>query len=161
MNVPTKIIEFKNLYLLRKKNAHKKIVLAHGTFDFFHYGHFLHLKKAKSFGDILVVSLTADKFVNKGPGRPFYQQKIRSDYLASLKFVDYIIIANFKTGIEVIKKLKLLKSSNSLSKTDSMSEGSNTPSSLASNNFMSKHMRSFRAVSKLLEFCNSPCCIIS
>jgi rfaE bifunctional protein kinase chain/domain/rfaE bifunctional protein nucleotidyltransferase chain/domain len=106
MNVPTKIIEFKNLYLLRKKNAHKKIVLAHGTFDFFHYGHFLHLKKAKSFGDILVVSLTADKFVNKGPGRPFYQQKIRSDYLASLKFVDYIIIANFKTGIEVIKKLK-------------------------------------------------------
>ena len=106
MITPTKIIKFENLSLIRKENLHKKIVLAHGTFDFFHYGHFLHLKKAKTFGDILVVSLTADKFVDKGPGRPFYNQRIRSDYLASLKFVDYIVIANFKTGIEVINKLK-------------------------------------------------------
>ena len=102
----SKIINFEDLSLIRNFNKTKRIVLAHGTFDFFHYGHFLHLKKAKSLGDILVVTLTADKFIRKGPGRPFYDEKTRINYLNEIDFIDYISIANFPTGLEVINKLK-------------------------------------------------------
>ena len=102
----SKIIDFKELSKLRTFAKNKKIVLAHGAFDFFHYGHFLHLKKAKSLGDILVVTLTADKFIKKGPGRPFYDQKTRLNYLKEINFIDHLSIANFPTGLEVINKLK-------------------------------------------------------
>ena len=47
-----------------------RTVLAHGCFDLLHLGHIRHLQEAKKLGDRLVVSVTADKFVNKGAGRP-------------------------------------------------------------------------------------------
>ena len=47
----------------RKKG--KKIVLCHGAFDLVHPGHLDHLKKAKSLGDILIVTITADNFMKK------------------------------------------------------------------------------------------------
>ena len=50
-----------------KKNK-KKVVLCHGVFDLLHIGHIKHLEKAKKLGDKLVVTITADKFVSKGPG---------------------------------------------------------------------------------------------
>ena len=50
----------------------KKIVLCHGVFDVVHTGHLNYLKKAKELGDTLIVSVTSDKFVNKGPGRPVF-----------------------------------------------------------------------------------------
>ena len=71
-----KIIKEKDLTEIR--NTKKKIILAHGTFDFFHYGHLRHLKKAKKKADILVVSLTADKFIKKGTYRPLVPEKIRA-----------------------------------------------------------------------------------
>ena len=52
------------------RRAGRKVVQAHGTFDLLHVGHVRHLEAAREFGDILVVTLTADRFVNKGPGRP-------------------------------------------------------------------------------------------
>ncbi len=103
--ISKKIIKEKDLIILRKK-IKKKIVLAHGTFDFFHYGHFRHLKKAKEKADLIVVSLTADKFIKKGPGRPIYDQNKRAEIISSLDFVDYVVIANSYSGIEIISKLK-------------------------------------------------------
>ena len=55
----------------------KKIVLCHGVFDLLHFGHLNHFEKAKSHGDILVVSITPDKFVNKGPSRPTFEESVR------------------------------------------------------------------------------------
>ena len=52
------------------RDAGKKVVLCHGVFDLLHYGHIEHLEEAKKQGDILVVSVTAAQYVNKGPGRP-------------------------------------------------------------------------------------------
>lgn len=106
MNIKNKIINFDELKKLRKKNKSKTIVLAHGTFDFFHLGHLKHLKKSKSFGDILVVSLTSDKFVKKGVGRPIYSDIQRATIIASLEFVDYVVIANSTSGVETIKNLR-------------------------------------------------------
>ena len=56
----------KKIALLRKKN--KNIALCHGVFDLLHPGHISHLNQAKKLADILVVSLTADDKVSKGPG---------------------------------------------------------------------------------------------
>lgn len=101
----TKLINISK-FLKIKKSLKKKIVLSHGVFDVFHYGHKKHFESAKKFGDILVVSLTSDKFVNKGPGRPFFNQNIRSNLIASLEIVDYVIINDAETPTNLLKIIK-------------------------------------------------------
>lgn len=86
---------------LKKKN--KKIVLCHGVYDLVHYGHIEHLKEAKSLGDILVVSITASKYVNKGPGRPYFTDEQRLNFLSSLEMVDYVILSEAITVQNVVQ----------------------------------------------------------
>ena len=90
---------------LIKKNK-KKIVLCHGVFDLIHIGHIKHFKKAKEFGDILFVTITSDKFVKKGPGKPLFNERMRAEFLSSLKIVDYIYINNEETSINLINIIK-------------------------------------------------------
>ena len=52
------------------KQHGKKIVLCHGCFDLMHPGHIKYFQAAKRMGYILVVTLSPDRFVEKGPGRP-------------------------------------------------------------------------------------------
>ena len=94
------------LSILRKKYGSKRIGLAHGVFDLFHYGHLLHLKKAKSMCDILFVSITSDKFAQKAPGRPIHKQDQRIKILSSIDFIDHVLISNNQTSINIIKSLK-------------------------------------------------------
>ena len=73
-----KVILSKNLLrnkITNLKRKGKKIVLVHGVFDLVHLGHIYYFQEAKSNGDILVVSITADKFVNKGLNKPFKKKK--------------------------------------------------------------------------------------
>ena len=49
------------------KNEGKKIVHCHGCFDMLHYEHIKHFEAAKSLGDVLIATVTPDRFVNKGP----------------------------------------------------------------------------------------------
>lgn len=84
----------------------QKIALAHGSFDLFHFGHLQHLKKAKKFADKLIVSITSDKFIRKGPGRPIFKDHERLEMIKSLKFVDYAFISNELTAVSSIKKIK-------------------------------------------------------
>ena len=81
----------------------KKVVLCHGVFDLLHYGHIEHLQEAKNQGDILVVSVTTAKFVNKGPGRPYFSDPQRMYFLSSLEFVDYVILSESITVNDLIK----------------------------------------------------------
>lgn len=69
-----------------------KIVLTTGVFDLVHPGHLDYFEKAKSYGDILVVSVVDDKFVRKGPGRPIFGHDLRLNWLASLEIVDYAVL---------------------------------------------------------------------
>ena len=62
----------KKIKNLKKRN--KKIVLCHGVFDLVHLGHLKHFKSAKSFGDYLIVSITGNRHIKKGPGRPIFNQ---------------------------------------------------------------------------------------
>lgn len=66
------------------------IVMANGCFDLLHPGHVAHLQAARKLGDILVVALTADHAVNKGPGRPIMTWSQRADMLMALRCVDHI-----------------------------------------------------------------------
>ena len=92
--------------IFNEKNLGKKIVLCHGVFDLIHIGHLKHFRAAKKMGDILVVSLTPDKFVNKGIGRPIFNEKYRAEAISSIEYVDYVIINNAPTSINLIKKIK-------------------------------------------------------
>ncbi len=94
------------LKLKKLKDLGKKLVLCHGVFDVVHFGHISHFKAAKKFGDILVVSITEDKFVNKGPGRPIFSSKVRAEFISNLSCVDYVIINNSKTSISLIKRIR-------------------------------------------------------
>ena len=89
----------------KKKNG-KKIVLCHGVFDILHSGHLEHFKKSKSHGDILVVTTTSDKHINKGPGKPFFASKIRKNLLSGLSAIDYISEIDAETAMPAIKSLK-------------------------------------------------------
>ena len=84
----------------------KSVVHAHGCFDLLHYGHIRFLEKAKSLGDILVVSITSSDFINKGPGRPIFDNEQRSYQLSSLEFVDLVCI-NFEA--DACNLLQILK----------------------------------------------------
>ena len=84
----------------------KKVVHCHGVFDLIHIGHIKHFQEAKSMGDILVVTLTPDRFVNKGPNRPAFNEKLRAEAVAALDSVDFVVINEWPTAIEVIKCLK-------------------------------------------------------
>jgi len=101
-----KFFEITNVKELRKKYRDKKIGLAHGTFDFFHYGHLLHLREAKKLCDVLFVSVTSDKFINKAPGRPIYNFDQRMDLISSIKEVDHVILSNQKTSKEIINLVR-------------------------------------------------------
>lgn len=86
--------------------ARKTIVHCHGVFDLLHIGHIRHLEQARSFGDILVVTVTPDRFVNKGPTRPAFTEMLRLDALAALECVDYVALNEWPMTVETLKLLK-------------------------------------------------------
>lgn len=83
-----------------------KIVHAHGCFDLLHAGHVRYLEQAKRYGDKLVVTVTADRFVNKGPGRPAFTHDLRCEMLAALSCVDAVAINDNDTGVPMIACIK-------------------------------------------------------
>lgn len=79
------------------------IVLASGCFDPFHYGHLLHLQKAKKFGELLYVAVTRDACVNKGQGRPVFPEAERLEVVRSLSIVHGCFLC--KSSLEAIKDI--------------------------------------------------------
>ena len=84
----------------------ERIILCHGTYDLMHVGHIKHLEAARELGDRLLVTLTADKFVNKGPGRPVFTQALRAESIASLECVDGVAVNLAETAINVIEAIR-------------------------------------------------------
>ena len=84
----------------------KRVVQCHGVFDLLHPGHIRHFEAARAEGDVLVVTVTPDRFVNKGPGRPVFNQRLRAESIAALQSVDYVAIDEWPTAVEAIRRLK-------------------------------------------------------
>ena len=87
------------------KSDGKTIVLCHGCFDLMHPGHIKHFQAAKKMGDILVVTVTLDRYVDKGPDRPVFSQELRVDSIAALACVDYAAINLWPTAEEAIRRI--------------------------------------------------------
>lgn len=81
----------------------KTIALCHGVFDLVHPGHIIHLEQAKKMADILVVSVTASKYVRKGPDRPYFDDAMRMKVLEALECVDYVILSESYTVDDIIE----------------------------------------------------------
>lgn len=90
------------------KTNKKRIVFTNGCFDLLHVGHIRYLEEAKALGDILVVGVNSDDSVRrlKGPGRPILPQEERIEILSGLGCVDYIIVFDESTPMELISSLQ-------------------------------------------------------
>jgi rfaE bifunctional protein nucleotidyltransferase chain/domain len=82
------------------------VVHCHGVFDLMHIGHIRHFEQAKAFGDVLIVTITPDRYVNKGPNRPVFTESHRAAAIAALACVDYVAINKWPTAMETIKLLR-------------------------------------------------------
>lgn len=104
----SKILKLNSLtkIILNEKKKGKKIVMCHGTFDLVHPGHIRHLYYAKSKGDILIVSVTGDKFVTKKSSGTYVPEDLRVRNIAALELVDYTFIDHNYKPLEAIKKIK-------------------------------------------------------
>lgn len=91
---------------LKEKN--KKVVFTNGCFDLLHSGHLSSFKKAKEFGDVLIVAVNSDSSVkeNKGDLRPIINQEDRIEMICELECVDYVILMEDKDPSELIKLIK-------------------------------------------------------
>lgn len=84
----------------------KTVAQCHGCFDLLHLGHIKHFESAKKAADVVVVTITPDRFVNKGPGRPVFNENLRMEAISALQAVDYIALNKWNTSIETIKLIK-------------------------------------------------------
>ncbi len=97
--------EIENISIKAKKK-NKKIVHCHGVFDLLHLGHIRHFEKSKSLGDILIVSITHDDYVNKGPNQPYFNTEQRLEMLSNIEVIDYVCISSNFDATDLIKKIK-------------------------------------------------------
>ena len=80
--------------------------LCHGCFDVLHFGHLRHFEAAARLCDLLVVSVTSNRFVNKGPDRPVFETQERAELLSALYCVDFSVISDYPTVMEVLARLR-------------------------------------------------------
>lgn len=86
----------------KAQRAGRQVVHCHGCFDIVHPGHLRYLQFAREQGDVLIVSLTGDASVMKGPDRPYIPQELRAENLAALEFVDWVTIDTNATAVELL-----------------------------------------------------------
>src|ERR1044072_3087587 len=103
-----KIVSLTDFAPVRKELREQglKLVHCHGVFALLHPGHLSHLEEARAQGDRLVVTVTEDAHVRKGPGRPVFTQDLRMASLAALEAVDWVILSEHETAIPVIEAIE-------------------------------------------------------
>ena len=108
MTTDSKIVSFNEIpaVVRKEKQSGNKIVQCHGTFDLIHPGHIIHFEESKRMGDKLIVTVTGEKFVNKGPGRPYFNDELRLKSLVALESVDYVSIIPYPAAVEAIEAVR-------------------------------------------------------
>lgn len=101
-----KTLEELSVILKKLKIAGKKIVLCHGCFDLMHPGHIKYFQASKKMGDILVVTITPDVYVDKGPDKPVFSQDLRAEGIAALECVNFVAINKWPTAEETLRLLR-------------------------------------------------------
>lgn len=81
----------------------QKLVLAGGCFDLFHIGHMRYLQAAAKMGEV-VVGVTRNAHVNKGPGKPLYDEKDRLELILGIKYVkDAILVDSSYEALNIVQ----------------------------------------------------------
>lgn len=88
------------------RSAGRVLVHCHGCFDIVHPGHIQHLQYAKSLGDELLVTVSADSQVNKGADRPLIPDDLRALSLAALECVDWVYVNPHPTAVELLEEIQ-------------------------------------------------------
>jgi D-beta-D-heptose 7-phosphate kinase/D-beta-D-heptose 1-phosphate adenosyltransferase len=93
---------------LRCVTSNKTIVFTNGCFDIIHKGHISYLRESRELGDILIIGLNSDKSIKrlKGSERPLNNQDDRAFVLEAMDFVDYIVIFDQDTPLDLINTIK-------------------------------------------------------
>ena len=89
---------------LRKQG--KRIALCHGCFDLMHPGHIKYFQAAKAMSDILIVTVTPDRYIDKGPDRPVYTEQLRAECIEALECVDFVAVNEWPTAEETLRALR-------------------------------------------------------
>ncbi|MBF0269686.1 MAG: adenylyltransferase/cytidyltransferase family protein [Alphaproteobacteria bacterium] len=84
----------------------QRVVHCHGVFDLLHMGHVRHFEEARQHGDFLVVTLTEDAHVNKGPGRPIFPELLRAEMVAAIGYVDAVAINRHPSAETAIRAIR-------------------------------------------------------
>ena len=92
--------------IVRRRSEGKTIVHCHGCFDLMHPGHIKYFQAARTMGDVLVVTLSPDRFVDKGPDRPVFNEDLRAESIAALECVDYVAINKWPTAEETLRLIR-------------------------------------------------------
>jgi cytidyltransferase-like protein len=100
-----KIVSVAGLTAVREQFRDKVIVLCHGAFDLVHMGHLIHFEEARSLGDLLVVTITADAHITKKRSVSF-TETYRARQLAALEIVDYVAIIDEPSASTAIEALR-------------------------------------------------------
>jgi D-beta-D-heptose 7-phosphate kinase/D-beta-D-heptose 1-phosphate adenosyltransferase len=103
-----KIVTPNGLNKIRQAITRTTFIFTNGCYDILHVGHIRFLQKAKSLGDMLVVGLNSDRSVRmiKGPKRPIIPQDQRAEVLSAIESVDYIIMYDKPTPLELIVRVR-------------------------------------------------------
>lgn len=101
-----KVLEELSQIIKKLKSEGKKVVLCHGCFDLMHPGHIKYFQASRNMGDILVVTLTPDIYIDKGQGRPVFNQDLRAESIAALECVDYVAVNKWPTAEETLRLLR-------------------------------------------------------
>ena len=105
-----RIVMRPNLEALRERlrREGRKIVFANGCFDLIHAGHVRYLQAARAEGDVLVVGVNGDDAVRalKGAGRPVLPAAARSELVAALEAVDYVVVFDELSAEAVLVELR-------------------------------------------------------
>ena len=106
-HIKNKIISVNELLKkLSRIRKNKRVALCHGTFDIVHPGHIRHLTYAKLKSDILIASVTSDKYVTKKKEGAYVPERLRSLNLASLEIIDFVIIDNNLEPLSILSNIK-------------------------------------------------------
>jgi len=108
MDIETKIKSISELVdiVAELKAAGRRVVHCHGVFDLLHIGHIRYFRQAAQWGDVLVVTVSPDRFVDKGPHRPAFSEILRAEAVASQDVVDFVAVNEWATAEELLRAVQ-------------------------------------------------------
>jgi len=92
----------------KARQSGKRIGFTNGVFDCLHYGHAHSLVGARKYCDKLFVGMNSDASVKrlKGDSRPLQDEKTRGIVLASLYYVDYVVVFDYDTAMQLVERIR-------------------------------------------------------